>query len=84
MYIFTEQYRFRSDFSALDELSLLFQQIDIPNYMRTSNARMIEHQQLYFENIKTFLPTSQDGRNSAISVYAYIEKKNIMFFDMKS
>jgi hypothetical protein len=32
--------------------SFLFQQIDVPNYMRTNDPKMIENQYAFFENIK--------------------------------
>lgn len=54
-----------------DELSLLFQQIDVPNYMRTSNAKMIEHQQLYFENIKNI--STHITKTGEIARYRYMQ-----------
>lgn len=35
-----------------DKSDLLFQQIDVPNYMRTNDPKMIENQYAFFENIK--------------------------------
>lgn len=35
-----------------ENLDLLFQQIDVPNYMRTTDPRMIDNQFRFFENIR--------------------------------
>ena len=35
-----------------DPMDMLFQQIDVPNYMHTSDERMIKNQFSFFENIR--------------------------------
>jgi hypothetical protein len=35
-----------------EQYSLLFQQIDVPNYMRTTDERMVKNQFQFFENIR--------------------------------
>jgi len=35
-----------------DQMDMLFQQIDVPNYMHTSDERMIKNQVAFFENIR--------------------------------
>jgi hypothetical protein len=53
-----------------DQYDLLFQQIDVPNYMRTTDQRMVANQFQFFENIKKI---------STFITYAG-EKERLTFF----
>lgn len=53
-----------------EQYNLLFQQIDVPNYMRTTDERMVTNQFKFFENIRKI---------SAFIIYAG-EKERLTFF----
>lgn len=53
-----------------EQYNLLFQQIDVPNYMRTTDERMVINQFQFFENIRKI---------SAFITYAG-EKERLTFF----
>lgn len=63
-----------------NELSMLFQQIDVPNYMRTTNERMIEHQQIYFDNIKNI--STHITKTGEMARYRYMSILRKKIFDV--
>ncbi|MBK9744422.1 MAG: hypothetical protein IPO94_16385, partial [Saprospiraceae bacterium] len=68
-----------------ENLDLLFQQIDVPNYMRTTDPRMIDNQFRFFENIrKISTHITMTGEKSVLNFSKNCEKESMRYPNLQN